>query len=153
VSVGVCRLYIHVRLRNVGPEIGCDPLGLRGDHGNVRAVCSRKFFGIGFGRGNICYMQAGGCQNEEVRAEISFTKFFQDTRLGNSPKTRALAYDKAVETAYAKAIAKLGLEGWELVSTPGLEFDNYFQNAQRNYTVQEGDKDRKSDLYFKRPRQ
>ncbi len=101
---------------------------------------------------NICYMQAAGCQNEEVRAEVSFTKFFQDTRLENSPKTRALAYDKAVENAYAKAIAKLGLEGWELVSTPGLEFDNYFQNAQGNFTVQEGSKDRKPDLYFKRQR-
>lgn len=102
---------------------------------------------------NICYMQAGGCQNEELRAEVSFTKFFQDTRLENSPKTRGLAYDKAAENAYAKAIAKLGVEGWELVSTPGLEFDNYFQNAQGNYTVQEGDKNRKPDLYFKRPRQ
>lgn len=102
---------------------------------------------------NICYMQAAGCQNEEVRADVSLTKFFQDTRLENSPTTRALAYDKAAETAYAKAIAKLGVEGWELVSTPGLEFDNYFQNAQGNYTVQEGDKNRKPDLYFKRPRQ
>jgi hypothetical protein len=102
---------------------------------------------------NICYMQAAGCQNEEVRADVSLTKFFQDTRWENSPTTRTLAFDKAAETAYAKAITKLGLDGWELVSTPGLQFDNYFQNPQGNHTVQEGDKNRKPDLYFKRPRQ
>ena len=30
---------------------------------------------------NICYLQAVGCQNEEIRIEINLSKFAQDERL------------------------------------------------------------------------
>ena len=102
---------------------------------------------------NICYMQSGGCQNEEVRAEINYSRFFQETRFENTEKTRGFAERRAAESAFAKAIAKLGQEGWEMISTPELEFDNYILASPGNYRVQEGSRERKPDIYFKRARQ
>jgi hypothetical protein len=102
---------------------------------------------------NICYMQAAGCQNEEVRNEVNFSKFLQDLRLENTGQSRLRAQARAAEGAYAKAFAKLGAEGWELVSPPGLQFDNYYLNSSGTYNIQEGNKERKADIYFKRLRQ
>lgn len=102
---------------------------------------------------NICYMQAAGCQNEEVRSELIYSKFLQDLRLENTDQSRIRAQARAADGAYARAIAKLGAEGWELVSSPDLQFDNYYQNSMGTYNLQEGSRERKPDIYFKRPRQ
>jgi hypothetical protein len=101
---------------------------------------------------NICYFQATGCQNEEIRAEVNYSRYFQETRFENNEQSRSYVETRAAETAFAKAIAKLGQEGWEMVSTPALEFDNYVQTSPSNYRVQEGSKQRKPDIFFKRAR-
>lgn len=99
---------------------------------------------------NICYLQTAGCQNEEVKTDLIYNKFLQDWRLENTGVSKTLAFNRAQETAFAKAVAKLGAEGWEMVSTPTFEFDNYFQNYQGTYTVYQGNKEVKPDVYFKR---
>ncbi len=102
---------------------------------------------------NICYLQASGCQNEEVRAEINISKFLQDERLENASNVRALAASRAINTAYSKAISKMGAEGWELVDSPSLEFDLYYTNQQGIQTVKTGNQSDRKQVWFKRVRQ
>ena len=101
---------------------------------------------------NICYMRGDGCQNEEVRGEVNYSKFLQDSRQENTQVARKLAQNKATETAFSKAFAKLGLQGFEMVSSPGLQFDQYVPNSAGTFTVQEGNSDRTADIYFRRQR-
>jgi hypothetical protein len=98
----------------------------------------------------ICYMKADGCQNEEIKGEVNYSKFLQDARLENTQVARRFAQNKAAETAFAKAFARLGLNGYELVSAPGLQFDQYVLNSSGTFTVQEGNNERPADIYFKR---
>jgi hypothetical protein len=100
----------------------------------------------------ICYIKAEGCQNEEVKGEVNYSKFLQDTRQENTQAARHLAQNRAAETAFAKAFAKLGLNGYERISTPGLQFDQYVLNSSGTFTVQEGNSEITSDIYFKRQR-
>jgi hypothetical protein len=102
---------------------------------------------------NICYLQASGCQNEEVRAEINISKFLQDERLENASNARALAASRAVNTAYSKAISKLGADGWELVDSPSVEFDLYYTNQQGIQTVKTGGQPDRKQVWFQRVRQ
>ena len=102
---------------------------------------------------NICYLQAAGCQNEEVRAEINISKFLQDERLENASNARALASSRAVNTAYSRAISKLGAEGWELVDSPAVEFDLYYTNQQGIQAVKTGSQADRKQVWFKRVRQ
>jgi hypothetical protein len=99
---------------------------------------------------NICFIQMNGCQNEEIKAELVFNKYIQEFRLENSNRARSLAYRQAKDLAFSKAVAKLGLEGWEMVSQAPFEFDSYIPTSQGNYTVQEGNKDIKPNIFFKR---
>jgi hypothetical protein len=100
----------------------------------------------------ICYMKADGCQNEEIRGEVNISKFLQDTRQENTQSARRLAQNKATETAFAKAFARLGSTGFELVTSPGLQFDQYVPNSAGTFTVQEGSSERTADIYFRRQR-
>jgi hypothetical protein len=100
----------------------------------------------------ICFMRADGCQNEEVKGEVNYSKFLQDTRQENTQAARRLAQNKAAEAAFAKAFTKLGLSGYEMVSAPTLQFDQYVLNSTGTYTVQEGSRERTADIYFKRQR-
>lgn len=102
---------------------------------------------------NICYMQMSGCQNEEVRAEINISKFLQDERLENAGNVKALATYRAMNTAYSKAFAKLGAEGWEVVEAPEIEFDLYYTNPQGIQTVKSGQQTERKHVWFKRVRQ
>src|SRR5688572_30108668 len=102
---------------------------------------------------NICYLQAVGCQNEEVRTEVNLSKFAQDERLENSAGARRLAQERAVQSSYSRAIAKLGSEGWEMVEAPEIEFDLYYTNPQGIQTVKEGSKTERRHIWFKRERQ
>lgn len=101
---------------------------------------------------NICYFQATGCQNEEVRTEVNFNKFIQDERLENSSNVRRLAQERAFQTSFSRAIAKLGSDGWEMVEAPEIEFDLYFTNPQGIQTVKEGAKTQRQHVWFKRER-
>ncbi|MDI1243022.1 MAG: hypothetical protein PSX80_13990 [bacterium] len=102
---------------------------------------------------NICYMQIAGCQNEEVRVEVNLSKFAQDERLENSAGSRRLAQERAVQSSFSRAIAKLGSEGWELINAPEIEFDLYYTNPQGIQTVKEGAKTERRHVWFKRERQ
>jgi len=102
---------------------------------------------------NICYLQVAGCQNEEVRVEVNLSKFVQDERLENSSSVRRLAQERAVQSSFSRAIAKLGSEGWEMVEAPEIEFDLYYTNPQGIQTVKEGSKTERRHVWFKRERQ
>jgi hypothetical protein len=99
---------------------------------------------------NICYMQAVGCVNEEVKADLAYSKFFQDAKVDNNQSSRANAQTKVVEMAMSKAIFKLGSEGWEMVSSPGLQYMTFLPNTGGGYDVHEGIQERQPDIYFKR---
>ena len=102
---------------------------------------------------NICYLQASGCQNEEVRAEINISKFLQDERLENAGNVKQLAASRAINVAFSRAISKLGSEGWEIVEAPGIEFDLYYTNPQGIQTVKVGQQIERKHIWFKRVRQ
>ena len=102
---------------------------------------------------NICYLQASGCQNEEVRAEINLSKFLQDERLENSGNARQLAVSRATNVAFSKAISKLGAEGWEMVEAPEIEFDLYYTSPQGIQAVKVGQQTERKHIWFKRVRQ
>lgn len=101
---------------------------------------------------NICYLQATGCVNEEIRADLTYSKFFQDMKLDNNATSRELAQAKVVEIALSKAFSKLGSDGWELISTPGNQFMTFLPNAGSGYDLHEGRSNRPADIYFKRQR-
>lgn len=102
---------------------------------------------------NICYLQASGCQNEEVRTDVNFNKFIQDERLENSSAVRRLAQERAYQASFSRAISKLGSEGWEMIDSPSIEFDLYYPNSQGIQTVKEGNKTQRQHIWFKRERQ
>ena len=102
---------------------------------------------------NVCYLQANGCQNEEIKTEVNISKFIQDERLENSAGVRRLAQSRAYQTSFSRTLAKLGGEGWEIVSAPDIEFDLYYTNQQGIQTVKEGAKSERQHIWFKRVRQ
>ena len=102
---------------------------------------------------NICYLLGNGCQNEEIRTELGIAKFLQDERLENNAKARSLVQERATQLSYSRAIAKLGSEGWEMISAPAIEFDIYYQNQQGMPTVKEGNRTARQHIWFMRARQ
>jgi hypothetical protein len=105
------------------------------------------------GLSNICYIETNGCRNEEVKVELSYAKFVQDYRLDNNETSQNLAYNRVRETAYGKAITKLGLEGWEIITQPDFGFDSYTLNNQNKFEVIKFDKSLSKNVYFKRIKQ
>jgi len=99
---------------------------------------------------NVCYLQTNGCQNEEVKAELIYSKFLQDFRLENSNYSKTLALSRARELAFSKAVAKLGLEGWEIIGQPSVNFDSYILNNQGTYTIEQANKEARPNVYFER---
>ncbi len=102
---------------------------------------------------NICYLQANGCLNEEIKTDLIYSKFIQDFRLVNTNSSIALAWNRARDTAYSKAVAKLGNEGWEIIAAPSYAFDEYVPNIQGSYSIYPNAKEIKPDIYFKRLKQ
>jgi hypothetical protein len=102
---------------------------------------------------NICYMQNTGCRNEEVKSEVIISKFLQDERIENNASARNLVQQRAIETSFAKAISRLGTEGWEMIDRPSIEFDLYYTNPQGIQTVKEGNRTERQHIWFKRARQ
>ena len=102
---------------------------------------------------NICYLQSAGCQNEAVRTEVTIAKFLQEERIENNERARLLVHARATDLAFSKAIAKLGAEGWEMISAPAVEFDLYYTNQQGNQTAKEANRTDRQHIWFKRVRQ
>lgn len=101
---------------------------------------------------NICYVQAAGCRNEQERGEVIVSRFLQETRLEGSADTRKLMQNRAAENAYSRAFARLGLEGFELVSASALKFDRYVATSRGGNTVLPGEYESNGDFIFKRPK-
>lgn len=102
---------------------------------------------------NICYVLGSGCHNEEVRTDLNLSKFIQDERLENSAASKRLAQERAFQTSFSRAIAKLGADGWEMVGAPAIEFDLYYTNPQGIQSVKEGTKGPGQHVWFERERQ
>ncbi len=109
--------------------------------------------GSTLGAVNICYVQPGGCQNEEVKAEVIYTKFAQDERLEGAKDITNRAQNRAIQNAFAKAIAKLGMAGFEMVDKPQIEFDLYYESGQANKSLIEAPQTQRQHIWFKRVRQ
>lgn len=105
------------------------------------------------GAAQICYLQQNGCQNVEVRSELILSKFVQDERLENNSRVGGLAVERVSQMALSKAISRLGTEGWEMITSPAVEFDLYYLNQQGITTVKEGNKTDRQHIWFKRARQ
>lgn len=101
---------------------------------------------------NVCYLSAAGCQNEEVRADVVISKFLQDERLENNPRSQQFVRERANQQAYARAITKLGSDGWEMVNAPQIEFDLFYTNPQGIQTVKEANRTERQHVWFRRQR-
>lgn len=101
------------------------------------------------GAANVCYLQINGCRNEQVKSELVYAKFLQDFRLENTGNSKSLAFNRARELAYTKAVAKLGLEGWEIIGQPPVNFDGYI-DGQDSFVTGQTRSEVKPNVYFKR---
>ncbi len=102
---------------------------------------------------NICYLQLNGCKNEEVTSEVIYNKFIQDVGLENTENSKYLAWNRAKDWAFSKAVAKLGSDGWELIDAPLFKFDEYVPKIQGGFSVYPTSKSIERDIYFKRLKQ
>lgn len=100
---------------------------------------------------NICFIQADGCRNEEIKSELVYPRFLQDFQLENKQSARDIAHSRAMEMAFSRAVTKLSSEGWEMMDAPKFEFDAYIPNRQDTFNIYR--KDKTLNLYFKRLRQ
>jgi hypothetical protein len=85
---------------------------------------------------SICYFELTGCRREELKFELELAEFKKS--LDPHDATRSLlsaAVDRATEIALARAIVKLGDDGWEMVGESVFKFA-----AERNDQA----------IYFKR---
>ncbi|MBC7797512.1 MAG: hypothetical protein H7Z37_11620 [Pyrinomonadaceae bacterium] len=79
---------------------------------------------------------------EIITSELSYGEFLQENGMAENFQSRQAASLRASELAFAKALGKLGNDGWEIV---GDSFKNFnFTNAQVETHL-------KSSVYFKRP--
>lgn len=101
------------------------------------------------GIAGVCFLETSGCRNEEIKGELIYAKFLQDFKLENTANSKSLAFNRAKELAYTRAVAKLGLEGWEIIGQPPVNFDVYIEN-QGAYSIAPGNKEIKPNVYFKR---
>lgn len=109
--------------------------------------------GSTLGAVNICYIQSGGCHNEEIKAEVIYSKFAQDERLEGVKDIAGRAQSRANQNAYAKAIARLGAAGFEMIDEPQIEFDLYYESGQASKSVIDAPQTARQHIWFKRARQ
>jgi hypothetical protein len=102
---------------------------------------------------NICYISTGGCHNEEIKAEVIYSKFAQDERLEGARDIAGRAQNRAMQIAFSKAIVKLGGAGFEMVDKPQIEFDLYYESGQAAKSVIDAPQTARQHIWFKRVRQ
>jgi hypothetical protein len=79
---------------------------------------------------SICYFRAAGCVRVEVKYEAGLAELTKDL----SPQDRYggpgmyVAREKVAQGALARAIAKLGADGWEMVGQAVFVFDGSLNN-------------------------
>lgn len=101
---------------------------------------------------NICQMNAAGCRNYQIEHELDYGKFMKNAELPETFQTREAASRKAAETAFYKALAQLGSEGWELIHEPVQGFGSvslykFERFEQKSYLFS---RDTTKAVYFKR---
>lgn len=102
---------------------------------------------------NICYVQSAGCHNEEVKAEVIYSKFAQEERFDGIKDITNRAQNRAIQNAFSKAIAKLGYAGFEMIDMPQIEFDLYYESGQASKSMIEAPQTARQHIWFKRVRQ
>jgi len=76
------------------------------------------------GMASVCYFQSGGCKRENFTVEFSLAEFAKSLNPRENPAAiMYAASDRAAEMALAKAIAKLGSDGWEMVGQGDFRFN------------------------------
>lgn len=80
---------------------------------------------------SICYFEFAGCRREELKFELDLAEFKKSLKIDRL----IAAGEKATEIALARAVAKLGDDGWEMVGEVVFTF-----GAERNNQA----------IYFKR---
>ena len=105
-----------------------------------------------YGMALVCYVQANGCRELEIKHELDYGTFLQQTGEAESPQTRKYASQKATEIAFQKALTQLGNEGWEVVGEPYLDFSTVEIDAYNNAQIKSELFERQSTkaVYFKR---
>lgn len=76
-----------------------------------------------YGMAEICYVAQNGCRRSEIKYELDYGVFLQERAVEESTESRVAASRKAAQTAFQKALAQMGNEGWEIVSSPDLQFE------------------------------
>src|SRR5437016_2896847 len=85
---------------------------------NMPSARDKKTTGVA----SICYFQSIGCRTEEVTFDVDFAEVRKKLNASeNEGYVMYAATEKATEGALAKAISKLGDDGWEMVN-PGFRF-------------------------------
>ncbi|HXF43309.1 MAG TPA: hypothetical protein VNK26_06175, partial [Pyrinomonadaceae bacterium] len=80
----------------------------------------------------VCVVKQQGCQIREFRADLNLSKFFQDEKIINDAIGRAAAADRVQQIAISRAIASLGAENWEMISSPDMRFGLVVTNPSGN---------------------
>ena len=76
------------------------------------------------GIASICYFQSIGCRTEEVTFDVDIAEVRKKLNLTeNEGAVMYAATERATEGALARAISKLGDDGWEMVN-PGFRFSD-----------------------------
>ena len=80
---------------------------------------------------SICYFQPDGCRREEVKFEATLVALMNgvDPRELSQAWVSYAARDKAAQGALAKAIAKLGDDGWEMTGQAASVADGALGNT------------------------
>jgi hypothetical protein len=106
-----------------------------------------------FGVAEICYLQqATGCRRQEVKHELDYGEFLQERALPENFASRKRASLSASETAFQKALAQMGIDGWEIISDPNLNFefvniDEYNKLESKSHLFE---RENTRAVYFKR---
>jgi hypothetical protein len=100
----------------------------------------------------FCQMNLKGCERKEFRHELDYAKFLTEAELAENLRSRNLASLKASEIVFQKALAQLGINGWEMINQPDLEFKpislyEYEKLDDKSFLLS---RDRTRAVYFKK---
>ncbi len=101
---------------------------------------------------SICYLQQAGCRSEQEKGEVIVARFLQETRFDGQQDTSKLIQNRAAENAIARALTRLGSEGFELVESGKIRLDRYVNTSRGGNRVIAGEYEATENWILKRPR-